>query len=313
MPVLPKLLSDHPSLVGVIRFPSCVYTTEEVPIPVIMKKIVTGDGFQNLIQIVDMATSITGQDVTSGVYTIPKESVTDFFPYTYYVLTDGECEPLIMYPQYMRSSLSIKGKFALSNQPIERYYPSSYKNDTSGAIYNITNTNQMSLPTATNEGMAFLNANSNAVASGRKAQITGNILNGINVVASAVTTGGASLIGGGVTSVIGGISELKNADARAKDLTLTPSTISSFGTPSTREKFNTDKVRLIRYSVSENVKNKIKSFTDRYGNKYNNYATIDLKTYKGYVKFLAPKVDSKIDTVYLNKILEILERGVFVE
>ena len=34
---LPKALSDHPSLVGIIRFPTCTYKTNEVDIPVIIK------------------------------------------------------------------------------------------------------------------------------------------------------------------------------------------------------------------------------------------------------------------------------------
>lgn len=307
---LPKSLSDHPSLVGIVRFPSCSYETQEVGIPIIIKN---NESFSQLIQLVDMATTITGEEVTSQAYSIPKNNVTDFYPYSFYVLTDGESDPLIMYPQYMPSSLSIKGKFALSNQPIERYYPSSYKGDTTGAIYNITNTQQMALPTATNEGISYLNANANAISQGRKTQITGNILNGINVVASAITTNGKSLIGGGVTSVIGGIAELKNADARNKDLMLTPSTISSFGNPSTRKAFGTDKVRLIRYTISDEVKNKIIAFNERYGNKYNNFATINIRNYKGYIKYIAPKITSNIDNIFTDKIREILERGVFVE
>ena len=318
---LPPTLSDHPSLVGIVRFPQCTITTNEVPIPTIIKvtDIIPQDTnggntkFSQLIQKVDMATTINGSNLTSQAYNIPKTKVTDFYPYSYYVLTDGECEPLILFPQYLPNSLTIKGNFALSNQPIERYYPNSYKGDTTGAIYNITNTQQMMLPTATNEGISYLNANSNAMAQGRKTQITGNILNAINVVASAVTTQGKSLIGGGVTSVIGGIADLKNADARNKDIMLTPSTISSFGTPSTRQAFGTDKVRLIRFTVKDEVKNKINSFCERYGNKYNNFATIDIKTYKGYVKYISPKISSGIDNMFIEKIREIFERGVYIE
>ena len=138
------------------------------------------------------------------------------FPYTYYVLTDGECDPLIMQPQYMPTSVTVKGKFALSHQPVERYYVQGYKGDNDGRVYNITNVNQMMLPTATNEGLAYLNANANAMAQGRKNQITGNVLNGINVVGSAIATGGLSLVGGGVTSVISGVMDIKQTDARNK-------------------------------------------------------------------------------------------------
>ena len=94
---------------------------------------------------------------------------------------------------------------------------------------------------------------------------------------------------------------------------LTPSTIASFGTPSTRKAFGTDNVRLLRYTVKDNVKQKINNFVARYGNKYNNYATINLRSYKGYIKFISPNLDSKIDNIYLNKIQEIFERGVYIE
>ena len=38
----------------------------------------------------------------------------------------------------------------------------------------------------------------------------------------------------------------------------------------------------------------------------------DLRSYKGYIKFISPNLNSKIDNVYLNKIQEIFERGVFI-
>lgn len=307
---LPKTLSDHQSLVGIVRFPKCTYTTNEVGIPIIIKD---NQGFMSLIQNVDMANTITGADKTSGAIVIPKSSITDFFPYTYYVLTDGECEPLIMHPQYMPSSAVVKAKYALSHQPIERYYVQGYKGDNEGRVYNITNLNQMMLPTATNEGINYMNANANTISQNRRNQVTGNVLNAVNVVGSAIATGGMSLVGGGVSSVISGIGAIKETDARNKDSMLTPSTISSFGTPSTRQAFNTDSVKLIRFTVKDNVKNKIINFTERYGNKFNNYATIDLKTYKGYLKMISPDLDTKIDNMYVNKIISILERGVYIE
>ena len=309
MVVMPKTLSDHPSLVGIVRFPNCSYTTDEVPIPLVIKD--TEGKFLSLRQMVDMATSIKGADKTSSPVSIPKSKITDFYPYTYYVLTDGESEPLIMHPQYMPGSLTIKGKFALSHQPIERYFPVGYKGDNDGTVYNITNLNQMMLPTATNEGISYMNANANTIMQNRKSQVTGNVLNGIGALASAITN--PMTIGYGVQTVINGINSIKETDARNKDSMLTPNTISSFGTPSTRNAFNTNNVRLLRYSVKDNVKQKINNFIKRYGNKYNNYATIDLKTYKGYVKFISPDIDSKIDNVYINKLQQIFERGIYIE
>lgn len=310
MPIaLPKYLSDHPNLVGIVRFPNCTLTEEDVPIPLVIKG---EDGkYKSIRQTVKMAVTISGQDKTSEPISIPKGNITDFYPYSYYVLTDGETEPLIMYPQYMPNSCIVKGMFALSHQPIERYYVQGYKGDNEGRVYNITNLNQMMLPTATNEGLSYMNANANTIAQNRKSQVIGNVLSGVGAVVSAVAN--PMTIGYGVSSVVSGINSIKETDARNKDTMLTPSTISSFGTPSTRKAFNTDSVRLLRYTVKDEVKNKINNYVERYGNKYNNYATINIRSYKGYIKFISPKLESKIDNIYLQKIIEILERGVYCE
>ena len=309
MVVMPKTLSDHPSLVGIVRFPSCNITEQEVPVPLVIKD--SEGNFMSLRQIVDMAVSITGNEKTSAAISIPKSKVTDFYPYTYYVLTDGEAEPLIMLPQYMPNSCVVKGEFALSHQPVERYYVQGYKGDNDGRVYNITNLNQMMLPTATNEGLSYMNANANTIMQNRKSQVTGNVLNGIGALASTLVN--PMTMGYGVQNIVSSINSIKETDARNKDSALTPSTIASFGTPSTRKAFGTDNVRLLRYTIKDNVKEKINNFVARYGNKYNNYATINLRSYKGYIKFISPNLDSKIDNIYLNKIQEIFERGVYIE
>ena len=81
MVVMPKTLSDHPSLVGIVRFPQCSFSTQEVPVPLVIKD--TEGKFLSLRQMVDMATSINGADKTSTPISIPKSKITDFYPYTY--------------------------------------------------------------------------------------------------------------------------------------------------------------------------------------------------------------------------------------
>lgn len=310
MPVLPPILSDHPSLVGIIRFPLCSATTVKTSLPIITKN--ESGQFMSATQVVDMATDIEHITIDDSPFTVNKNKVTDFYPYTYYVLTDGECEPLILEPQYMKTQSSIKGRFALSHQPLERYYVEGYKGDNDGRIYNITNLNQMMLPTATNEGIGYLSANANTIAQTRKNTITSNVLTGVSAVGSLLSgsVGGAMI---GASSLINGLMNIKSIDARNRDLALTPSSISSYGTPSSREAFGNNEVRVLKYTVKDNVKNKVENFVKRYGNKYNNYDTIDIKQYKGYIKFVDVKINSKIDNIHLNKIIEILERGVYIE
>lgn len=309
---IPVSLADHPSLVAIVRFPKCTYSTETMKIPTLIQREETGEYF-TAFYVADIAVNINSQSVTGESYSIPKNEVTDMFPYTYYVLSDGETEPLIMHPQYMSSSVTVKGNFALSNQPVERYYVSSYKGDSRGNIYNITNTNQMLLATASNEGLSFLNANASVSKIQREGQIGSNVLSAIGTIGGAVATGGISLAFGGFSNVASGLQQIKENDARMKETLLTPSSISSFGTPSTRNAFDNNKVRLIKYSVSNQVKNKVRNFIKRYGNKYNNYATIDLRNYKGFIKFINPDIDSSIDNKYIAKIREVLERGVYIE
>lgn len=301
---LPNSLADHPSLVGIVRMPLASGTTYKLNIPFITKN--EDEQYCSGVQIVDMYDNITQVEMTDAPFTISKSSITDFYPYTYYVLTDGESEPLVMYPQYMPTKCKLKGKFALSHSPVERYYIEGYKGDFTGNVYNITNTSQMMLPTATNEGINFLTSNASSTVQERKTTIFNSVLSSVTALASGN-------IGQGISNGISGIQSIQNANARMNDITLTPSSINSFGSPSTRNAFNNNKVRVLKFTIEDRYKIKIKNFVKRFGYKYNSYDTVDIKNYKGYIKFNMPNVDGKIDNMYLDKIIEILERGVYID
>ena len=66
-------------------------------------------------------------------------------------------------------------------------------------------------------------------------------------------------------------------------------------------------------TIKDNVKNRVNNYVSRFGNKYNNYAVQDIKGYKGYIKYISPKIESDIDNMYLQQVIEILERGVYCE
>ena len=321
---LPNTLTDHASLIGIIRMPGkCINKESEIDIPVIVKD---GDNWKTAMQKVQVAKEITSVIPMSEYYYPPKHIITDFYPYTYYMLTDGECEPLILHPQYLPDKVSIVGKVALSNAPIERYYIrgegatiSGYKGDITGTIYNITNTNLMMLPTATNEGINYMTMNSNSINQTNKSNVSDLILNGVTGVATTVGASiinpalGASTALSSFSSAMSSINNIKNTDARNKDMMLSPNSISSFGTPSTRQAFGTNNVRLLKFSVSERHKSKIISYTQRFGYKFNNFATVDLKQYKGYIKMVMPDVNATFDNDNVKKIIEILERGIKIE
>lgn len=317
MVVIPNVLTDHPSLLGIVRMPKCTYKTNEAKIPILSN---VGDKWVGYEQPLPLAEWIKSGNSESKSYSVSKSKHSDFYPYTYYVLTDGEAEPLVLHPQYLPSSFTIKGKFALSHQPVERYYPSSYKGSKDGVVYNITNVNQMMLPTGTNEGLAYLQSNASSMYQNQKNQKYDVIAGGINSAAGAVSSVLSGNIGGavsgaisGITNVGSGLNAIKATNARNKDILATPSSISNWGNVSTRTAFGTNNVRLLKYSVRDVVKTKINNFVKRYGSKYNSYSTINHKTYKGYLKMIEPDIDSGIDNIYIQQIKNILERGIFFE
>ena len=308
-----KYLIDHPSLVGIIRMPKCTYTKVNFAIPVL--NIEGGKIIKNHLGCQYMVNNINSVDVTSPAFTINKASITDFYPYTYYTLTDGESEPLIMKPQNMGNSVSIIGKYAISHTPVERFYPSIYKGDTTGTIYNITNTSIMMLPTGTNAGLEILSSGLAQFEQSKNSLIANTLVGGVTAI-GGVASGNAMGVMAGLTlgsQAISSLTSVKEHMARVQDLELTPTSIKSYGTPSTRSKFNTNKVRLIKYTIQDKYKKRINNFIERYGNKYNNYTTINIKNYKGYIKFIDVDIDSGIDNIYLRKIIEILERGIYIE
>lgn len=319
MVVLPNSLTDHPSLLGIVRMPKCTYYPREAKIPILQYADATNK-WMSYTQPIDLAEWIKGGTSESQSYSVSKSKTTDFYPYTYYVLTDGEVEPLVLQPQYLPSSFTVKGRYALSHQPVERYYPSSYKGSTDGVVYNITNTYQMMLPTGSNEGLQYMVANANTMKAEKQSGWYNVISSGVGTVGGVIGNIASGEIGGainsginGAISVGSGIMSIRANNARNKDILTTPSSISSWGTVSTRNSFGTNSVRLIKYTVRDVVKNKIENFVSRYGNKFNSYAVIDHKTYKGYIKMISPDIDTGIDNMYIQKIKFILERGVYIE
>lgn len=315
--VIPNVLCDHPSLIGIIRMPKCTYKENIAKIPILSY---TGSTWVSITQPLPLAERINSGTDESQSFSVSKSKTTDFYPYTFYLLTDGECDPLLMQPQYLPSSFTVKGKYALSHQPIERYYPSNYKNSTDGTIYNITNVNQMMLPTASNEGLQYLTANANTMQKEKQKQKYDVIAGGVSSTAGAIANAAMNNIAGAIAGAVSGIANvgsgimgIQTTNARQKDILLTPSSITNWGNPSTRAAFNTNCVRLIKYTVKDEVKNKVENFNKRFGNKYNNYATINHLTYKGFVKMISPDVDSGIDNLYIEQIKKILERGIYIE
>ena len=313
---LPKTLANNNSLVGIMRMPKCSYSETLITVPVLVKE---GKSWKTYKQRIPICPTLIGNLNQEKAVNIPKSTVTDFFPYTYYVLSDGECEPLILLPQYMETSSTFKGIYALSHQPVERYFCKNYRGDSEGRVYNITNTTQVLLPTANNSGTAFITANATNLNQSRNSNLT-NV--GLNMLNSAVGLGGAFFTGGAslgmtlnsVGSIVGGINNIKENIAKSTDNALIPDTISSFGTPSTREKFKTNNVRLIKYTVANDKKIQIQSFYNKYGYKQNKYIDkFTMVNQSGFISLTGGTYLKGIDNSFLTIIQNIFERGVIFE
>ena len=313
---LPKTLANNSSLVGIMRLPKCSYSETLITIPVLVKE---GKTWKTYKQRVPVCPELIGNLDQEKVVAIPKNTVTDFYPYTYYVLSDGECDPLVLLPQYMDSSSTFKGIYALSHQPVERYYCKNYRGDSEGRVYNITNTTQVLLPTANNSGTSFITANATTLNQSRRSNLSSvglNMLNSAVGLGGAFFTGGASLgmTVGSLGNIVGGINSIKENIAKSTDNALTPNTISSFGTPSTREKFKTNNVRLIKYTVGDDKKTQIQSFYNKYGYKQNKYIDkFTMENQSGFISFTGGTYLKGIDNSFLTTIQNIFERGVIFE
>jgi hypothetical protein len=326
-----KYMIDLPSLIGIIYLPSCDYEVTSLNIPLVLMQ-------NGVLAKVDLPIDkvVTVVDGEGDSYTLSnpldKEELCDFYPYTFYVLTDGEAPPLCLQPQFMPDNVTVESVVALSHTPLERYYVKGYKGDTYGRVYNVTNSSCLMLPTGKNAGMETIIANANQIQQQRTSMINNVLMSGVNIMgmgminqmnASSMNSSGSDLSSNAIQLGIGSVNSLsslastvngvKENMARVKDIELTPSSIASYGTPSSRNQFGNFTVRLIKYTIQEKYKQRIRNFISRYGNKFNNYATINLKNYKGYIKFISPDIDSSIDNIYINKIREILERGVYIE
>lgn len=303
-------INCHPSLVGIVRFPShTTITTSNTTIPFL--HVVNGALSKDNMG-AKVATTINTTSITSSVITVSKSKITDFFPYTYYVLSDGETNPLTMQPQYLPTSFTVKGVFANSHSPSERFYPSSYKGDTTGNIYNITNANAMMLPTGKNTGLEQTQASFYSLQAEKKSSITNSLL-GVGLAVGGAIGGNPLAIASGVATATSGVMNIINTMSRYKDLELTPSSISSFGTPSSRDKFNTKYVKVLKYTITENQKSKVNAFVNRFGNKFNNYGYFNITDYKGFIKLAQPNILGGIDNSFKNRIISTLERGVYFE
>lgn len=301
-----KSFCNLPNLVGIIRLTSVTYDKVEMFVPYIK----VSDGKMTRTGSVGMfAHNITSSVKTGVGVDVPKTSIFDFFPYTYYMITDFESEPLILYPQYLSNTLTVNGITIPSHTPIERYYPNYYKGSSDGKLYYIENNSISMLPVGTNGGIETI---TNSYASLKQEQNT-MVLNAISSVADGVVSLATGNVGSGISQITGGINSVFDKLSRRKDLMLTPNTVKTLGTANTRQKLGTKSVHIIKYSIEEKYKNRIQNFIDRYGNKFNGYATIDIKNYKGFIKYNSPNLDTSIDNIYTNKIIQILERGVYIE
>ena len=171
-----KSFCNLPNLIGIIRLTDVTYNKVEMFVPFLK---VTDNRIMRTGSVGLFAQNITSSTKTGTGVTVSKNKITDFYPYTYYMITDNECEPLILQPQYLSNTLSVNGVTIPSLTPIERYYPNYYKGSTDGKIYFIENNSISMLPVGTNGGIETI---TNSYAS-LKQEKNSMILGAISLVA----------------------------------------------------------------------------------------------------------------------------------
>lgn len=272
------------------------------------------------------------------------------YPFSYFEINDGINPPLVLRPELCPSICKLGVKLSLSDRCSYSYFIKSYKGDEHGFIEGMVSGDATELPTtegqyarwvATSKNLTTQNvqnfiassklAEKYAIKKGNASMITDAIGSIGGVIGSAITgnVGGAVLTG---VSGIGSIYQnrlnvnqaketgaldrqnaIKSALAEGADMRTAPNTLISQGSNIIYGLRNNDKkLRLYRFSLTEEYAKKIGDFFAMFGYKQNKMMNIDINSryYYNYVKTIGINIKtSKIPNNYLNILKGIFDRG----
>ena len=252
----------------------------------------------------------------------PYDLKLQFYPFTYYLITDYMNEPLLIKPQLVyntNNKLVVKIETtAISGR--YRLYVENNKNDRNGKLEGITNNMTYQLPVSSTAysqfyatSMSSFNTNiSNSLIENDmslRQNVNTATLNTKQTEFNAGLTAIASLLSGNLTGVVSnGVSLIQQQEkldnlinnlneqnkfkeneiissknAKINDLLNTPNSIKTSGNDSIFNlTINNRKIDVIKYTITPQYKKRINNYFKRYGYAFNDYAVPDIYSRQHY-------------------------------
>ena len=252
----------------------------------------------------------------------PYDLKLQFYPFTYYIITDYMNEPLLIKPQLVyntNNKLIVKIETtAISGR--YRLYVENNKNDKTGKLEGITNNMTYQLPVSSSAYSQFYASsmssfNNNVTNSllendmSLRQNVNTATLNtkqtefnaGLTAIASLLTGNLGGVVSNGVSliqqqekldNLISNLNEqnkfkeneiISSKNAKINDLLNTPNSIKTSGNDSIFNlTINNRKIDVIKYTITPQYKKRINNYFKRYGYAFNDYAIPDIYSRQHY-------------------------------
>ena len=299
-------------VLGVVRYTGNMskFATTDVLIPTLNDK---GELNYLTFPCVSGITGETGEDI--GSFSNPINDIFNCYPYSYSTLIDGENELLIKHE--LIKSNNIKGKWSFGVNPIERYYMDNYNGDSDGVCYNITNTNVVNAPFCNSNYAEYFLNNMQSIDNTLKREMfnatVSTVVGGATTVGSAMT-GNPIGVALGSQGAINSFNGVKSELAKQTDLMKQPSSLKNIGKVGHDVAFNSNKVKMITYSIKQATKDKILDYWNAYGYKCMRVKIPNLHSRNdfNYIKTGSCRLNTLIDTNDRMEIENIFNNGVTI-
>lgn len=197
----------------------------------------------------------------------------NMYPFRYGLLTDGQCEPMMVKFELLKSN-TVNCIQSINFPPRTRYIIDNYNNDNRGLLLNITNNQINDIPLAHASYVDYVNSS--------KAQLRNNLVGSALGVVGGLATQNPYATGVATSGVISSISAISSHMAKIQDLQAVPSTIVSHGNNVPFDiNANVDGLYFYQYGVRPEIRTRIEKYFDNFGYQVNEFK---VPFQGGYVK-----------------------------
>lgn len=252
----------------------------------------------------------------------PYDLKLQFYPFTYYIITDYMNEPLLIKPQLVYNTdnklivkietTAISGRY--------RLYVENNKNDITGKLEGITNNMTYQLPVTSSAYSQFYSSSMSSFNNNVSNSLLENDMSlrqnvntatlntkqsefnaGLSAIASILTGNLTGAVSNGVSliqqqekldNLISNLNEqnkfkeneiISSKNAKINDLLNTPNSIKTAGNDSIFNlTINNRKIDVIKYTITPQYKKRINNYFKRYGYAFNDYAVPDIYSRQHY-------------------------------